>query len=408
MSKRADGEGTVHQRKSDGLWQAQVVVPANGLRPKQRISAYGKTRKEAVARMKARTADIEAGRVTGRSMTLAQYGYQFLDVTMRAEVDRGNNAESTLRNYRTIWDRHIAADLGHLRLTELTPATLRQWLAKKAQEQSAHGSGILAPSTQLRIYGVLRTALNCAYREELISDNPLNRVKPPRGRQSKAQPLTPAEMDAILRQVQGHRYLHALVVVMALTGARRGEALAASWRDLDLDARRWHISRQLTRLPVAGRAGSKSTLGTKPGAKTHASEATVLLPRVVVDILIRHHAQQAAERLAARRWQDPDLVFATPIGTLLEPRNVLREFQAAAVDAGIERRLRLHDLRHTAASSLLAEDVSIERTSKLLRHTRLATTMDLYSHLLEETRLEAADAMDRRYAGLMPAAERER
>ena len=392
----------MHQRKSDGLWQAQVVVPANGLSVRRRVSAYGKTRKRALDNLKLKVSEVESGVPAGRSMTLTEYGRQWLDVTMRAEVDRGNNAESTLRNYIILWHTHIDPDLGHLRLNELTPAVLRQWLAKKATQRSVHSKAVLAASTQVRIYGVLRNALNSAYRDELIRDNPLNRVKPPRGSQSRVVPLSPAELDALIKQVEEHRVLHTLVILMALTGVRRGEALAASWSDIDLDRGTWYISRQLTRLPVTGRAGSKTTLGTKTDTKTPRSKATIKLPQVVVMVLRRHRAQQVIEHLAAKHWADPDLVFTTSVGSLLEPRNVLREFQEATASAGISRRVRLHDLRHTAASALLAEDVSIERTSKLLRHSRLATTHDLYTHLLEETRTEAAEAMDRRYAKLVP------
>jgi len=79
---------------------------------------------------------------------------------------------------------------------------------------------------------------------------------------------------------------------------------------------------------------------------------------------------------------------------------VLRDFQAAVADAGISRRLRLHDLRHAAASALLSEGVDMAVISKLLRHTRLATTSDVYSHLLEEGR-GAADVMDTRFRRLL-------
>ncbi len=132
-----------------------------------------------------------------------------------------------------------------------------------------------------------------------------------------------------------------------------------------------------------------------------ASEATVVLPQAAVVVLRQHRAQQAAERLAAELWRDPDLVFTTTLGTPLDPRNVLRQLKVLASDAGIERNVRLHDLRHAAASGLLAEGVDITVTSKLLRHTRLATTSDIYSHLLEEVREDAATAMDDRLRRLM-------
>ena len=76
---------------------------------------------------------------------------------------------------------------------------------------------------------------------------------------------------------------------------------------------------------------------------------------------------------------------------------MLRDFQAAVADAGISRRLRLHDLRHAAASALLSEGVDMAIVCKLLRPTRLAATSEVYSHLLEEGRGRAADVMDARF-----------
>ncbi len=393
MAKRANGEGSVFQRK-DGRWQGELVFPADGLKQRRRRTVYGRTQKEVVAKLAATREQFRNGEpVIGRSPTLAAYGHIFLEVRMRAEVTRGHNAESTLVNYRNLWSRHVEPDLGHLRLNQLTPSVLREWLARKSVQQSLHG-GTLSPATQTRIFAVLRSALNAAVEDEMLTRSPLDRVKPPRGSRYRAEPLTTEETAALLHEAAGTP-MFALLLLMAVTGARPGETLAAAWSDLDLDSRRWHISRSITHLPVPGRAGSRRTLGVK-STKTPASDAVIALPPIAVEALRGHRAEQARQQLAARSWRDPDLVFASPVGTLLEPRNALRDLKRLAAAAGITRNVRLHDLRHTAASALLAEGVGIAVTSKLLRHTRIATTSDVYSHLLAEVREETASVMDSR------------
>lgn len=391
--KRANGEGTVFQRK-DGRWQGQLSIPAAGLQRATRRTVYGETQREVLDKLRQLEQHVAVGLqpAPNRSMTVAQYREVWINGTKRAEVQRGHNTESTLRNYRDLWDRHIGPDLGHLRLDQLTPPVLRDWLANKAKQHSARG-GLLAPTTQNRIYAVLRAALNDAVNDDLLTTNPLDRVRPPRISQKAVQPLDGPQVGALLKALHGDR-LFPLVLLMVVTGARPGEALAAAWSDLDLAGSRWHISRSLCRVPVAGRPGS-TTLGFQ-GTKTAASNAIITVPTLAVEELARHRVRQAQQRLAAPEWLDPDLVFTTDRGTPLEPRNVRRRLAQAANDAGLQRNVRLHDLRHTAASALLAEGVGITVTSKLLRHTRLATTSDIYSHLLEEVSTEAAAVMDRR------------
>jgi integrase len=398
MSKRGNGEGTVFQRQ-DGRWQGQVSVPADGLQKARRLTVYGKTQREVLEKLRACQAQALSGRTpNSRTMTVADYGRLWLDGTKAAEVVRGHNTQSTLRNYRDLWERHIAPDLGHLRLDKITPAVLRQWLARKATQRSAHGTRSLSPNTQVRIYGVLRAALNDAVNDGLLLGNPLNRVRAPRTDTSKVLPLTGEQVAVLLRGLEG-KPLFTLVLLMLATGARPGEALGASWADVDLERGQWHISRTLGRVPVDAELRRTRLAFTK--TKTPASTATVALPAVAVTELRRHRLVQARQRLLAPVWGDADLVFATAVGTPLEARNVRRELQAIAAAADLGRSVRLHDLRHTAASALMAEGVRIEVTSKLLRHTRLATTSDVYSHLLDEVRTDAAEVLNRRLQGLL-------
>jgi integrase len=397
VSKRGNGEGTVFQRK-DGRWQGQITIAADGLQKASRRTVYGKTQREVIDKLRACRDDAASGSVpTGRTLTVAQYGRLWLEGTKRAEVTRGHNSESTLRNYRDLWERHVLPDLGHLRLDQLTPAVLREWLARKATQASAHG-GLLSPNTQARIYAVLRAALNDAVRDDLLKANPLDRVRPPRAGASKVVPLSAEQVAALLRAAADTQ-LCTLLLLMLATGARPGEALGAAWSDLDLDAGRWHISRALGRVPTA--PGARATRLAFTQTKTTASNAIVALPAVAVAELRRHRLQQAQDRLKVGNWLDADLVFATSLGTPLEARNVRRDLGRAASDAGPDRTVRLHDMRHAAASALMAGGVRIEVTSKLLRHTRLATTSDIYSHLLEEVKTDAADVLDRRLQGFV-------
>ncbi len=114
----------------------------------------------------------------------------------------------------------------------------------------------------------------------------------------------------------------------------------------------------------------------------------------LVGVLREHRKQQLRERLAAGYWDRNDLVFTTEIGTHLEPRNVTRSFGQLCQAASL-RPLRLHDLRHSAASFLLLQGVDLKTVQTMLRHTRLATTADLYLHVHPELQRGAVESMER-------------
>jgi integrase len=130
--------------------------------------------------------------------------------------------------------------------------------------------------------------------------------------------------------------------------------------------------------------------------KTDRSRRTVSLPAIAIAALLRHREAQAQDEvLAGSRWSGNPLglVFTSSLGTPLDARNVLRMFQALLADAKIPK-MRIHDLRHSAASILIAQGVSAKAISELLGHSAVAFTLQVYGHLMEDTRREVASRMD--------------
>ena len=129
--------------------------------------------------------------------------------------------------------------------------------------------------------------------------------------------------------------------------------------------------------------------------KTLRSRRTVPLPHVCVGALREHHARQVREvQKAGSAWRTHGLVFASTRGTVVEPRNFNRLFDALVAAAEV-RRIRNHDLRHTYATLLLAQDASPRVAMELLGHSQLSMTTDLYGHVMPTTLRAAADAADR-------------
>lgn len=176
-----------------------------------------------------------------------------------------------------------------------------------------------------------------------------------------------------------------------------------AWEDVDLAAGVLRVRRQLTRARTDG-----ETLGFGP-LKSARSSRTLALPRQLLDQLRRHRERQDAERAEAeaKTWQDPRLVFASTIGGPIDHRNDTRAFKALLVFAKIRcdeveteggktrlvPRVRLHDLRHTAASLLLAQSVPARVVMEMLGHSQIGVTMNIYSHVMPTQLAAAADAM---------------
>ena len=396
--RRANGEGTVFQRR-DGRWVAEASAPAGSLTPTKRITIYGRTQKEARDKLKAETQALERGRPRpSRVPTLAEYGARHFGHTLPAQVASGHTSTRTVMFYDFLWRTHVEPLLGHHKLTALTDDVLRDWVTDRAQVVSPRTGRTLSVRTRQAVYGVLRAVLNQAVRDGHIERNRLSStgVRAPRGERPRVSVVSETPMVALLKQLAG-TWLHTLVLLMYLTGARPGEALGAQWADLDLEGGTWDICRTLARVPRADGHGTRLGFD-KP--KTPGSQARIALPGSLVTELLRHRDRQDQKRRQAQSWHDTDLVFSTSTGTPLALGNVLRKLKAEAKLAGVAEPVTLHRLRHTAATALLEEGVSAAVISKqVLRHAQLTTT-SIYTHRTDRIATQTAAVLDARYRRL--------
>lgn len=193
----------------------------------------------------------------------------------------------------------------------------------------------------------------------------------------------------MLKTARAHR-LYALWLLLVSTGLRRGEALGLTWADVDLTNRQLRVRRNVQRIR------RELIFGTP---KTTRSIRTVPLPRHLVRALIQHREQQERERkVAGKKWQpapgQPDgLIFTTVTGRVTDPRSLNRMLTILCRDANV-RRVRVHDLRHTCASLLLAQGVDARTIMETLGHSTITMTLDTYAHVMDTTLRAAAERMD--------------
>ena len=370
-NRRGHHEGTIYKRR-DGRWAAAVDLGWSAGR-RRRKYVYGRSRRDVSQKLNAALSQRDSGLpLPPERQTVGQFLDHWLQAAARTRV-----RSTTHKRYTEIVRGHIAPAIGHVRLVRLTPQHVQQLLAE------AGDTSPLSPRTIEMIHGVLRNALNDALRWDLVSRNVATRVTPPRVEHREIAPLSEKEARAFLRAARGNR-LEALYRVALAVGLRQAEALGLRWRDVDLDGGRLHVRAQLQRIDG------------KPAfvePKSARARRTIALPDPLSRALREHRARQNTERLSAGPlWENYDLVFATRRGRPLGSRNVTRSFRDLTRRAGI-RDVRFHDLRHTAATFLLAQGVDVRTLMGMLGHSQIGLTLNTYAHVLPALGRDAANRM---------------
>jgi integrase len=378
MGRRANGEGSVRKRPN-GTWEARLTYDDLDTGQRRRQSFYGPTAKAARDAMKRGRERLDAGApVKDATITVADWMARWRATTLAAS----DRSESTKALYTNLSRRHLeATPFGAVRLDRLKPSDIEELVLRmRAATKPGKPTGddpepapvrALSDSTIRQVYTVLRAGLDGAVRDGLLARNPAAAVKRPGVARQEARHLDADAVTAVLRAAEASRYYPVLILIAA-TGLRRGEALALTWDRIDLDKGTLQVAATI------GRVGNR-LLVSEP--KTDRSRRTVPVPPAVVALLRKHRVAQAAERLrATNQWRDrTGLVFTTELGGPVEPRNVLRVIEAAAKAAGVSG-IGVHTLRHSAAVAWLEDGVHIKQVADLLGHSSIAITGDVYGH----------------------------
>jgi len=353
--RRAKGEGSIFREKTTGYWVAEITLP-NGKKRRKR-SKQQKVVKEWL--LDQRKAVVDNIFLNDERITVADYLDRFM-----SEVAAHTLAPSTIRSYSYLIRDHIQPEIGRVRLIDLRPEQLQSLYSLKLNAG-------LSKRTVQYIHAILRRSLNEALRSGLIIRNPTDAVTPPRPAKKPPQTLSADEVNVFLKSVEDHHW-YPIYILAITTGMRKSEILGLQWGDVDLE--RGVINVQRTLVDIQG----KVMLGEPKSATAKRNISWSV---------------KAIEALRQRKL-DEGFVFTTSTGRPISQRNLTRHFHASLEKAGLKR-MRFHDLRHTAATLLLQANVHPKIVQEMLGHSTIVLTLDTYSHVIPGLQDGAASEMDR-------------
>jgi len=241
----------------------------------------------------------------------------------------------------------------------------------------------------------LNAALKRAVLDGLIKKNPGETVVLPKCVKYRADVYSADELQLLFEAAKGSE-LEIGIMLLVCLGIRRGELMALRWSDFDFDKKLVNIDKSVVRV----RQGEAVTKAPKSDAGTR----TIDMPDVLISFLQSEKLEYFKRRLKhGGDYHNDDLVICQPNGKPYDVDYYTHKFKQFLKSNGLKT-IRLHDLRHSHATYMLKLGVSVKAMQQRMGHSTFSTTMDVYSHVLEDMGREAADTLNAGLQGIVAGA----
>ena len=269
--------------------------------------------------------------------------------------------------------------------------TLRELEARHLQMFYSEMLRKVKPNTVIHYHAIIHSALKYAVKTDMLVQNVADKVDRPKENSFQPVFLSAEEMQKMFEALRGTK-LELPVLVAAFYGFRRGEVLGLKWDAIDFERGTISVIRTVTTITVDG----KQTEIEQQSAKTKSSLRTLPLVSNIREKLLALREQQKENRRVCGNCYSKKYdgyVFVDAMGNIFNPRSVTANFSKLLEQNGL-RHIRFHDLRHSCASLLLANDVPLKQIQEWLGHSDFTTTANIYAHLDYKSKITSANVMD--------------
>lgn len=277
-----------------------------------------------------------------------------------------------------------------IKLKDLTP--------KDIQDYYQYGLNVekVSANTVIHRHANIRKALQYALKTGLIDFNPADRVERPRKGKYTASTYNDKELETLFAVVKGQK-IELAVILGAFYGLRRSEVVGLKWDAIDFERKTLTIKHTVTEVSIDG----KVTVIDKERTKTKSSYRTLPLIAPFEELLIKLKATQELNRKVcgtAYCTDYLDFIYVDELGERIKPNYITQNFSIVLANNGLKK-IRFHDLRHSCASLLYANGVSLKEIQEWLGHSDISTTSNIYTHLDYSSKIASANAI----IGIYPA-----
>lgn len=301
------------------------------------------------------------------------------------EIAKGRLAHATYGAYQGLLKSTIVP---YFRKKKLT---LRELEARHLQMFYSEMLRRVTPNTVIHYHAVIHSALKYAVKTDMLIQNVADKVDRPRKNSFQPVFLSADEMQKMFEALRGTK-LELPVLVAAFYGLRRSEALGLKWAAIDFERDTITIKHIVTNAKIDG----KCEIVCADRAKTKSSLRSLpLVSNIREKLLVLREQQKENRRVCGNCYSKKydGYVFVDAMGNIFNPRSVTANFSKLLEQNGL-RHIRFHDLRHSCASLLLANDVPLKQIQEWLGHSDIGTTANIYSHLDYKSKITSANVMD--------------
>lgn len=313
-----------------------------------------------------------------KELTFEQYSKVFIK-----KHCEGNIGLVTINNYKRLL-KNILPLLGNYKLSKITPAMLDNMYQKLRKGQKGK---TLSYNSMYDYYKLINAMYNQALKWEFIDKNPNLKAHKPKKELIERKFYNLEQVNELISCLNNECIKYKALIMLALdSGARRGEISALRWSDLNFETRTLKIDNSLK--VIKGVVDEKK-------AKTNSSNRVIFLSEETISVMKEYKEwQDNYIKELGNKWKGTDRIFTAENGEHMNPSTCYKVFTKITKKYGLEH-IRFHDIRHTSASLMISQGVSLKAVSERLGHASINITSDIYTHTFENDKLKCANVFDK-------------